>query len=158
MSEQERLTGLAQQLAAKELRHQETSRADRDWVMFRGRTMAAKYPAMWSALKTSFDSFLENFNSRLPEPIASARDDGPFAYIITRRGRVDVIARIHLNSGTDSIDFTVKRRIGIEENQFDQGMFKCDLGSAGEIIILGVEKEAPLDIDAVVASIMPRVL
>jgi hypothetical protein len=149
---------LAQELAAKELQHQKAEHADHEWVIFRGRTMAAKYPALWGDLTRFMESFAREYNVSLPEPVVTTRPDGVFAFEVTKRGRVSIVARVHLNSSSDCIEFTVSRKIGLESKQFDQGSFACDLGSTGELIVLGLERATPMSVEEVATSIMSRAL
>src|ERR1019366_5355277 len=101
------LMSLAQELTAKELQRQTAEHADHEYVMFRGRTMAAKYPTMWGDLTRSMENFARQYNNSLPEPIVTTRSDGAFAFEVTKRGRVSIVTRVHLNSSSDCIEFTV---------------------------------------------------
>ena len=149
---------LAQELAAKELQHQRSEHADHEWAMFRGRTMAAKYPVLWGELTRSIERFVRDYNEVLPEPVVTTRSDGTFAFEVTKRGRVSIVAKVHLNSSSDCIEFTISRKIGMDSKPFDQGSFACDLGSTGELIVLGLERDMPMGVEEVTSSIMSRAL
>ena len=72
--------------------------------------------AKWETLVSLAQKSVNELNAMnelpLQEPIALFRLDGPFAFEITKPGKLEVVGSAHLNSSTDSIELKIFRRSG----------------------------------------------